>query len=212
MTCKRPDICWIVSKLSQYLSKPKEQHWTATKHVLRYLKGTINQELCYMKSKEKLELVAYSYADWASDQTDRRSTTGYCFSLNKNGSIISWKTKKQQTVALSTCEAEYIALAATVQESLYLLQLMKGLSDECYVPVKIFGDNQGAIALSKNPICRQRCKHIDIKYHFIRSVLSDRKITIEYCPTTDMVADVLTKSVTKFKMDRFKKHTLLTKS
>lgn len=124
----------------------------------------MNHDLCYKKSDERLKLVAYSDADWASDQTDRCSTTGYRFSLSKNGSAISLKTKKQQTVALSTCEAEYIALAATAQEF---------VPAECYVPVKIFGDNQGAITLTKNPVCCQRSKHIDIKYHFIRSVLSD---------------------------------------
>lgn len=204
MTCTRPDISWIVSKLSQYLSEPKEQHWITAKHVLRYLKGTMNQELCYKKGVEKLNLVAYSDADWAADQSDRRSITGYCFSLTKCGPVISWRSKKQPTVALSTCEAEYMALAATTQESLYLVQLLGEMDSECqYTPVTIFEDNQGAIALSKNPVCRQRCKHVDIRYHFIRSALSDGKISIEYCPTADMAADVLTKPVTKFKNEKF---------
>ncbi len=94
MTCTRPDLSWIVSKLSQYLSDPYEQHWSTVKHVTRYLKGTIDHELCYKKSDEKLKLVAYSDADWASDLNDRRSTTGYCFSLTQDGPLISWKSKK----------------------------------------------------------------------------------------------------------------------
>lgn len=164
----------------------------------------MNQELCYKKGVEKLNLVAYSDADWAADQSDRRSITGYCFSLTKCGPVISWRSKKQPTVALSTCEAEYMALAATTQESLYLVQLLGEMDSECqYTPVTIFEDNQGAIALSKNPVCRQRCKHVDIRYHFIRSALSDGKISIEYCPTADMAADVLTKPVTKFKNEKF---------
>lgn len=95
---------------------------------------------------------AYSDADWAADATDRRSTTGYCVCLNENGPVVSWKTKKQPTVALSTCEAEYMALAATVQECIYLTQLLKGI-DKCeYALPKILEDNQGAIALAKNPV------------------------------------------------------------
>ncbi len=172
---------------------------------MRYLKGTIDLELCYKKSDEKLKLVAYSDADWASDLNDRRSTTGYCFSLTQDGPLISWKSKKQSTVALSTCEAEYIALAVTAQESMYLVQLLNSMDNDClYIPVQIFEDNQGAIALSKNPVCRQRCKHVDVRYHFIRLALSNGKVTVEYCPTEEMVADVMTKPVTKFKLEKFK--------
>lgn len=205
MTCTRPDLSWVLSKLSQYLSKPNEQLWSTVKHVMRYLRGTIDQELCYKKSDEKLKLVAYCDADFASDLNDRRSTTGYCFSLSANGPLISWKSKKQSTVALSTCEAEYMALTVTTQESMYLVQLLDSMENDCmYMPVQIFEDNQGAIALSKNPVCRQRCKHVDVRYHFIRSALSDGKVTVEYCPTEDMVADVMTKPVTKFKLEKFK--------
>ncbi len=151
-----------------------------------------------------LKLVAYSDADWAADLNDRRSVTGYCFSLSESGPVISWKSKKQQTVALSTCEAEYMALSATAQESLYLVNLINGMDNVLeYAPVTVFEDNQGAIALSKNPVCRQRCKHIDIRYHFVQSVFSDGKITLHYCPTVDMVADILTKSVSRIRMDKF---------
>lgn len=110
-------------------------------------------------------------------------------------------------MALSTCEAEYMALAATTQESMYLVQLLKGIdSSKQHVPVKIYEDNQGTIALSKNPVCRQRSKHVDIKYNFVRSAHTEGKISIEYCPTTDMVADVFTKPVTKAKLERFNEY------
>ena len=205
MTCTRPDLSYIVSKLSQHLAEPKEQHMVTAKHVLRYLKGTVEQELCYKRSDSKLKLFSYCDADWAADQNDRKSTTGYCFSLCKTGPIISWKSKKQATVALSTCEAEYMALAAATQECFYLVQLLKGMvNDLDFVePVTIFEDNQGAIALSKNLVCRQRCKHVVITYHFVRSAVSDGNISIEYCPTTDMVADIFTKPVTRVTMERF---------
>ncbi|XP_053567632.1 uncharacterized protein LOC128657341 [Bombina bombina] len=167
MTCTRPDLSWVISKLSQYLSEPTEQHLTTAKHVIRYLKRTIDYELCYRTCSENLKLKVYSDADWASDVNDRRSMTGYCFSLTKNGPLTVWKSKKQPNVALFTCEAEYMALTATAQESLYLVQLLKGMDKRCHEPIQIFGDNQGSIALSRNPVCCQRCKHIDIKYHLV---------------------------------------------
>lgn len=205
MTSTRPDLSWVVSKLSQHLAQPKRQHWETAKQVLRYLKGTIEHELCYKRSDQDLKLEGYSDADWASDQKDRRSTTGYCFSLTKKGPVISWKSRKQPTVALSTCEAEYMALAATVQESMYLVHVLHGIDkNRQHTPVKIFGDNQGSIALSKNPVCRQRSKHVDVKYHFVRSAHIDGKIAIEYCPTENMVADVLTKPLTKTKFEWLK--------
>lgn len=205
MVCTRPDICWTVTKLSQYMSKPLEEHWVAVKHVLRYLKGTLDYQLCYRKCNDGLSLVGYSDADWASSTDDRRSISGYCFSLSSAGPLISWKSRKQPTVALSSCEAEYMALAAAVQESLYLKQLMCDFGmHECKdKPVLIFEDNQGTIALAKDPINHQRTKHIDIRYHFIRTELNSRKILIKYCPTTDMVADVMTKAATKFKLQKF---------
>ena len=105
MTCTRPDLSWIVSKLSQTLSNPKEGDLVAAKHVLRYLKGSINYEICFTKSNAELQVLAYSDSDWASCLEDRRSTTGYCCTLNEKGPMISWKSKKQPTVALSSCEA-----------------------------------------------------------------------------------------------------------
>lgn len=205
MTCTRPDICWVVTKLSQYLSRPTEAHWVAIKHVLRYIKGTLDHELCYRKCDNDLRLFGYSDADWASSKEDRRSITGYCFSLTECGPLVSWKSRKQPTVALSTCEAEYIALASAVQESLYLSQWLKDIGKLCvHSQVIIFEDNQGAIALSNNPVNRQRSKHIDIRYHFIREVLNKGDVELKYCPTNEMVADIMTKPATKFKLNKFK--------
>lgn len=164
----------------------------------------MHYELCYQKQENGLKLLGYSDADWASND-DRRSTTGYCFSLSEQGPLISWKSKKQTTVALSSCEAEYMALAASVQESIYLRQLLTEFSVDCQIePVVIHEDNQGTIALAKNPVSHQRSKHIDVRFHFIRTELENGKIIVKYCPTEDMIADILTKPVTRFKLDRFK--------
>ena len=205
MMCTRPDICWIITKLSQHLSNPLECHWLAVKHVFRYLKGTIDHELVYRKSGEDLSVIGYSDADWASNPDDRRSISGYCFSLTPKGPLISWKSRKQTSVALSSCEAEYMALASAVQESLYLIQIMKDI-DKRYQsnPALIFEDNQGTIALANNPVSRQKSKHIDIKYHFIRSELKNGKFVMKYCPTHDMLADIMTKPSTKFQLQKFR--------
>lgn len=205
MTCTRLDISWIVSKLSQKLSCPREEDMVAAKHVLRYLRGTIEYELCFKKCDGNLNLVAYSDADWASSLEDRRSTTGYCFSLSNHGPLISWKSRRQPTVALSTSEAEYIGMAATAQESLYLTQLLNNIGRGSYKATGIYGDNRGAIDLSKNPVSRQRSKHIEIRHHFLREILLNGKIEIVYCPTEEMVADIFTKPATKVKLNTFKK-------
>ena len=156
MTCTSPDISWIVSKLSQKLSRSREEDMVAAKHALRYLGGTIDYELCFKKCDGNLNGLVYSDADWASSLEDRRSTTGYCFSLSNHGPLISWKSRKQSTVALSTCETEYIGMAAAAQESLYLTQLLNNIGRGSYKATRIYGDNRGAIGLSKNPVSRQR--------------------------------------------------------
>ncbi len=137
MTCTRPDLSWIVSKLSQTLSNPKEGDLVAAKHVLRYLKESINYAICFTKSNAELQVLAYSDSDWASCLEDRRSTTGYCCTLNEKGPMISWKSKKQPTVALSSCEAEYVALANTAQKCLYLTQLLRGTTVNGCQKIKI---------------------------------------------------------------------------
>lgn len=116
-TCTRQDLGFVVSKLSQYFSEPTEEHWTTVKHILRYLKGTIEKELSYRKrNDEKLGLHAYSDTDWAADKAETHCTSDYCISQNENGPLTSWKTKKQPTVAFSTCEEEYMALTTTTLE------------------------------------------------------------------------------------------------
>ncbi len=204
MTCTRPDISWIVTKLAQFAQRPTIDHWTALKHVFRYLKGTLDYKLCFQKCENDLKLTGFSDADWGGAE-DRKSTSGYCFMLNKSGAAISWRSKKQPTVALSTCEAEYIATTIATQEAKFLTQLLDEIDVQKTVqPVELFVDNQGTIALAKDPIRNQRSKHIDIKYHFIRSEIKNGSIAVYYVPSEDNVADVFTKPMTSGKRDLVK--------
>ena len=201
MTCTRPDICWVVTKMSQHLDNPDEADWVMAKHVLRYLKGTVNNQLFYSKSSSDLFLTGYSDSDWASSTEDRRSTSGYAFMLNPEGPPISWRSQKQATVALSSCEAEYMALASTIQEALFLYMLLGSFLDQ--KSVKVFGDNQGSLSLASKRVTEKRSKHIDIRYHFIREKVMEGFIVLEHVPSEDNIADLMTKPFSKVKLQRF---------
>ena len=140
-------------------------------------------------------MIGYSDADWAGDADDRHSTSANLFLLA--GGPISWQSKKQGVVALSTCEAEYVALSAAVQEAIWLKKLLADLGVVPKQPVVIMEDNQGALAVAENPIAHTRTKHIDIRYHFIREAVQDQKFKICYCPKKKMLADLLTKPLPK---------------
>ena len=188
----RPDIAYAVNNVSRFNLNHGKAHWIAVKRIFRYLKGTVNYKLKYSKS-EKL-LFGYSDADWASDVDKRRSCTGYVFKMS-NGPI-SWSSKCQPTVALSSTEAEYMALSSAVQESIWLRnfgqELDPGMQNKS---VLIQSDNQSAIALATSDGFRARSKHIDVRHHYIREKIEDNIIQLKYVPTELMVADNLTKAV-----------------
>ena len=140
MTATRPHLCYSATKLSQYLSAPTMSHINAAKHVLRYLKSTANRSLIFRKADEPLHLVGSCDADWGASE-DRRSITGYGFNLCSKGPLISWKSRKQPTVALSTCEAEYMSLASAVQEGKFLSQLLEDLVKIKFTPVTLPYEN-----------------------------------------------------------------------
>jgi hypothetical protein len=137
-----------------------------------------------------LELSGYCDSDWANLE-DRKSVTGYCFSLGSD--FVCWKTRKQPCVALSTCEAEYVALATATQEAKFLKQLLEDMTCCKSKPVQIGVDNRSAISLAKNPVHHNRSKHIDIKYHFVRLEVQNESVKLEYTASEDNVADMFTK-------------------
>ena len=206
MVATRPDISFTVTKLSQYMTCALQSHMTMAKHVLRYLKGNMNEKLCFTKIKSSdrnVSITGFCDADWANGD-DRKSITGYCFKITDKGPMISWKSRKQPTVALSSCEAEYMALASATQEGKYLLSLLNEILNLNQLSFKLKCDNQAAISLTKNPINHNRSKHIDIKYHFLRDEIENNALEIQYVPTEDNVADVFTKPMSKIKFQKFK--------
>ena len=191
----RPDIAYAVGALSKFNTNPGKEHWSALKRVLRYLRGTTHYSIVYQKSTI-LNIHGYADADFADDMDDGRSVSGYIFKLAD--AAISWSSKKQQTVARSTTEAEYMALAHATQEALWLRTVKEELqlgSD----PISIFCDNKSAIDLTKNSMYHARTKHIDIQHHFVREAVKNKQIVISKISTDEMVADSLTKAVCRQK-------------
>ena len=208
----RPDIALATNQLCRHASNPGPQHLIAAKRVLRYLRGTAHVGLTYSGGDEILEMdkplpisiETWTDADWGGDLNDRKSTTGLVVKID--GCSVSWSTKKQATVALSTAEAEYMAIAAGVQESLYIKQLLCELLGPSSIPesCKIYTDNQSALCISKNDTNHQRAKHIDIKHHFIRDRVKDGSMNISWVPTSQQMADILTKPLGQFQHIKFR--------
>jgi Reverse transcriptase (RNA-dependent DNA polymerase)/gag-polypeptide of LTR copia-type/GAG-pre-integrase domain/Integrase core domain len=195
----RPDIAFAVNKLSQYSSNPGPNHWMALKTLIRYLSGTQNYKLTY-NAKGDSTLFGYCDSDYASCVDSRRSVTGYVFFLC--GGAISWQSRKQPTVASSSVEAEYMACAHATKEAIWWRTLLSNLGKKIPNATTIYTDSQGAIALAKNPTHHPKTKHIDVQYHFIRETIARKVIHLDYMPTTDMVADVLTKSLERVKHEK----------
>jgi hypothetical protein len=191
----RPDISCAVSTLSQFLQDPTETHMKAARHVLRYLKGTNHLCITYGACKE-LRILGFSDSNWGGNLNDRKSTTGYLYIIN-NG-LVSWTSHKQTTVAVSTLEAEYMALSDASREAIARSQLYDELRIKLPPPL-ILSDSRGALDICDNPTNYQKAKHIDIRYHFIRHILHEDKISIDHIPGTENPADALTKAVNAVK-------------
>lgn len=195
----RPDICYAVNVLSRYCENPGRQHWQGVKRILRYLKGTKSMELVYKREAES-KLMGFCDADWGGDIDERKSTTGYVFTYA--GGAVTWSTKRQPTVALSTTEAEFMAMTAAVQEGTWLKQIMNELLPLFKKCITIHSDNKGALELAKNNQYSPRTKHIDIKHKFVNEKITKGEINFEYTSTEEMPADILTKRSSNVKIQK----------
>ncbi|KAK2986839.1 hypothetical protein RJ640_011064 [Escallonia rubra] len=179
----------IVGSL-MYMENPTEKHMLAAKRIFRYLQGTRDFGLFYKKSK-KLDFFGFTDSDYAGDQDDRRSTSGYVFMLGTGA--VSWSSKKQSIVTLSTTEAEFVAATACACQAIWLRRILEELQFKQTGATIVFCDNNSAIKLSKNPVLHGRSKHIDVKYYFLRDLSIDGTIDLKYCRSEAQVADIFTK-------------------
>ncbi len=188
--CTRPDIAQSVGVLGRFMQEPTDRHMTAAKHVLRYLAGTKEMGILFGAGERGISV--YSDADWGGELDTRRSTTGYVVVMD--GAAVAWSSHLQRTVAVSTQEAEYQALAAAARMALSVRKILADFGIGVQT-VKILSDNQAALCLAENPMVQARSKHIDIQHHFVRDRISRNEISVSYISTSLMIADVLTKAL-----------------
>jgi hypothetical protein len=196
-----PNICFVVNTLSQFLVEPRHVHLEAAKHVMRYLKGTLDCGLSY-DGDHNFTLSGYTDSDWAESVVDRKSTSGCCFSLGST--MISWQSRKQSSISLSTVEAEYIAACSASCEAIWLRKLLTGLFDLDMEATMILCDNQSCIKMTENPVFHDRSKHIKIHYHYICNMVQREALKLLYVSTDEQVADVLTKPLSCVKFEHFR--------
>ncbi|KAK0590666.1 hypothetical protein LWI29_030141 [Acer saccharum] len=199
----RPDVSFAVNKLSQFMHRPTTTHWNAVKRALRYLNGSFDHGLLITRNTP-LNLHAFSDADWVGDPDDRRSTTAYIVFLGSTP--ISWSSKKQTTVARSSTEAEYRAIASTAAELNWIGQLLIELRVQVPLTPVIYCDNVGATYVCANPIFHSRMKHVAIDFFFVRDQVARKQLRVAHVNTKDQLVDSLTKALSRkqFHDHRFK--------
>jgi hypothetical protein len=197
----RPDICFAVNTLSQFLVEPRHVHLVAAKHVMRYLKGTMDYGLNY-DGDHDFTLSGYTDSDWARSVADRKRTSGCYFSLGS--AMISWQSRKQSSISLSTVEAEYIVTCSAKCEAIWIQNLLTGLFNLEMRATVILCDNQSCIKMTENPVFHDRSKHIEIRYHFIHDMVQRGALKLQYISTNEHVTDVLTKRLSRVKFEHFR--------
>ncbi|KAJ9563088.1 hypothetical protein OSB04_008248 [Centaurea solstitialis] len=199
MLCTRPDVAYSVSVTSRYQQNPGEAHWVAVKNILKYLRRTKEMFLVFGGSEDEISVTGYSDASFQTDRDDYRSQSGYVFTLN--GGAISWKSSKQDTIADSTTEAEYIAASDAAKEAVWLRNFITDLRVVASIsrPVDIYCDNSGAVAQAKEPREHHKSRHVLRKFHLIREIIGRGDVRICKIPTDENVADPLTKPLARVK-------------
>ena len=194
----RPDIAFAVAMVAHFSANPGMAHWHVVKGIFHYLAGTRDLWLTYGESCRTL--VGYANADGSMTE-DHQAIMGYAFLID--GGAISWSSKKQEIVLLSTTESEYVAATHGMKEALWLHNLLAEVFEPLMDATTLFSDNQSVIALTRDHQFHARTKHIEVHYHFIHWVVENGALRLVYCPTADMVADVLTKALPLPKVKHF---------
>eukprot|EP00253_Pinus_taeda_P014188 PITA_14188 len=190
LTGTRPNIMHAVGIVGRFHSNPKETYLQAVKRIFKYLQGTQNYVLWYPRDAN-LTLHAYTDVDWARRVDDRKSTSGGALFMGSR--LVSWFIKKQSSIALSTAEAEYVVAASCCTQLLWMMQTLEDFQITCTPPISILCDSTSAISISKNPVMHSKTKHIPVKYHFLREHVLEQEVKLEYVPSKEQVADILTK-------------------
>lgn len=201
ITTTRPDLQFTVSLLSRYMSRPTKLHLQAVKRVLRYLKGTMDYGIWYKRGGAG-ELLVYTDSDFAGDIDSRKSTSGYVFLMDN--ADVAWLSKKQPIVTLSTTEAEYVAASVCACQAIWFKRILRELGYNVDGSTVIYCDNTSTIKLSKNPVFHGRCKHIGVRFHFLRDMVKDEEIQLEHCGSEEQVADIFTKPLKRETFERLR--------
>ena len=205
MVGTRPDIAFAVCTLAKHVETPRAGHWKALQRVMRYLVQTKDLGLCFGGQDTQAAPYVYVDADWAGDHGTRKSMSGCIVMMG--GAAVTWYARQQEVVALSSTEAEYIAMCAGVKEIVWIRRLVQGLGvlEDSSSATPVLVDNQGAMDLVTKLSVNRRTKHIDVRYHYTRQAVTDGVVKLKYCPTEEMVADMMTKALGRIKMQKFVK-------
>ena len=187
----QPDICYTVTTMARFSANPTEDHLEKALYICRYLVGTQEYTL-FLDGSKDMGLIAFTDSDWGQDQSDRRSITG--FMIKFADCAINWYSHAQKTVALSSTEAEYMALSDCARQVTWVQSLLSELG-VIIRPIPICADNQGSIFLAQNPVQERRSKHIDIKYHHVRECIEDGRVSLCFLEGTRNPADMFTKNL-----------------
>ncbi|KAJ9556676.1 hypothetical protein OSB04_011290, partial [Centaurea solstitialis] len=188
----RPDIAYAVGVVSQFMHQPQKEHMEAVMRIIQYLKGTPGRGIVF-KRNGHLNVEAFTDADWASNPNGRRSTSGFFTLLG--GNLVTWRSKKQKVVSLSSAESEFRGIVKGVTEILWLKKLMKEIGFPIRLPTRLFCDNEAAISISENPVQHDRTKHVEVDRHFIKEKIEDGTVELPYVKSEEQLADILTKAI-----------------
>jgi len=203
LTATRPDLMYGVSLISRFMGNPKSSHWLAAKRILRYIKGTLDFGILYKKDSKNAGLVSYTDNNYSGDWDDRKSTSSFVFIMGSGA--ISWISKKQHVVSLSTTEAEYIAAALCACHCVWLRRILEQLGAAERESSEIHCDNNSIIQLSKNSVFHGRCKHIGVRFHFLKDLVNDGIVKLKFCSSEEQIADIMTKPLKLEKFVKFRR-------